>query len=451
MRLNRRIRLTATLLLSSLVLVDAAFATQGPAAQLVKDIEPGPDGSYAAANSSIEFDGRLFFQAQDQAHGAELWSSDGTARGTSLFMDRPGVDHGGVGGFFTMGGTLFFFAHDGTRFDLWRTDGNARGTEPTGVLAVSGHVVDDKQVVGRTLFLVAADGLGGPLRLWKTDGTAAHTTLVLDTWPFRLTAFRQRLYFLANVDAAGYQLWRSDGTARGTRPITSIDPSSGGSVAILSPALGTMFLGADLGLGSGYELWKTDGTAKGMTLVKDINPLGSSLPSNLVEAGDTAFFLADDGTTGLELWKTNGTARGTTLVKDITPGRDGTVVSNMTGTDEMLFFVATEPNGDRELWRSDGTAAGTGVVKDINPGPAASHPDWFASIDSTVYFTATESSGDRELWRSDGTARGTTLVADINPGPASSDIFAPVVEAGDRLFVAAFHADFGYELWTVPR
>jgi ELWxxDGT repeat protein len=56
-------------------------------------------------------------------------------------------------------------------------------------------------------------------------------------------------------------------------------------------------------------------------LVKTIRP-GSftALPSNLTAAGNTLFFLADDGSTGRSLWKSDGTSAGTVLVKDQLPG-----------------------------------------------------------------------------------------------------------------------------------
>ena len=73
----------------------------------------------------------------------------------------------------------------------------------------------------------------------------------------------------------------------------------------------------------GVELWKSDGTKRGTKLVKDINPSSESEDSdigNLVALRKRLYFTANDGKHGLELWRSDGTNRGTTLVKDINPG-----------------------------------------------------------------------------------------------------------------------------------
>ncbi|MBA2255009.1 MAG: hypothetical protein H0W07_07850, partial [Chloroflexi bacterium] len=55
---------------------------------------------------------------------------------------------------------------------------------------------------------------------------------------------------------------------------------------------------------SGRELWKSDGTATGTKRVADVNPgSASSIPNDLVNVGGTLFFEASDGTSGYELWK----------------------------------------------------------------------------------------------------------------------------------------------------
>jgi len=110
----------------------------------------------------------------------------------------------------------------------------------------------------------------------------------------------------------------------------------------------TMFFGASGG-SARYELYKTDGTAAGTKLVKDIYPgLGSSRPMYFVNYGGKTYFSAGAGDAiGRELWQTDGTAAGTALVKDIRPGGLGSEPSFMAPVPGGFIFAP--PHGMRRL------------------------------------------------------------------------------------------------------
>ena len=58
---------------------------------------------------------RTYFNAVDVAHGAEIWSTDGTANGTHLAADvRPGNVGSGATSFTPLGSSMLFVADDGT-------------------------------------------------------------------------------------------------------------------------------------------------------------------------------------------------------------------------------------------------------------------------------------------------------------------------------------------------
>src|SRR4051794_9113306 len=94
---------------------------------LLKAINPGAFG--AGVYNLVNAGGTLFFSAVDNAHGNELWRSDGTLAGTLLVKDIAPVGGSNPSNFASVSGTLFFVANDGIHGpELWKSDGTAAGT-----------------------------------------------------------------------------------------------------------------------------------------------------------------------------------------------------------------------------------------------------------------------------------------------------------------------------------
>lgn len=424
---------------------------------LVKDINPGPNGSGPYDLTNVN--GTLFFRATDGISGIGLWKSNGTSEGTVPIMvsDPAGRKAFFFSNFVNGDGVLFFLAAVSYNdFILWKSNGTTDGTSLIKKFDPEGKsFASFLTFVNGTLFFIANDQEHG-IELWKSNGTAEGTLLVKDINPVG----DSQLYGLTNVNGTlflfnnkgfvnGYELWKSDGSADGTVLVKTFP---GGFSSPFSPtnANGTLFFFANDGV-SGFELWKSDGTATGTVLVKDINPgNGSSMSSNsfyqseLVNVNGTLFFGAVDGTTtGLELWRSDGSVEGTVLVKDT----NQTAIVNsfprsLTAVNGSLFFWAFHDIQRISLWKSDGTSDGTLLVKDLTSAKI-SQILLLTNVNGTLFFVSHyDAFSNNKLWKSDGTADGTVEV-----GPPFDPIYLANVDG--TLFFSAEGAGAGLELWAL--
>jgi ELWxxDGT repeat protein len=407
----------------------------------------------------------IYFQATTLKYGEELWKSDGTKSGTKIVKDIvPGPGASDAEDIVsTAPRTTFFRAWDKKHGEeLWKTDGTEKGTKlvkdintdlPPGARCPQGDCgipkgwshPDTVTVMGKQVFFAADDGKHG-VELWKSDGTEKGTTLVKDINTVKgnsnpndkgdaltrsaevekLYVVGKTLYFRASDGKHGVELWKSDGTNRGTKLVKDINPAAPAPI---------------------NTACKRRKSCVGSSWVDDITVVGKTA------AGRRIYFTAIDGKHGVELWKSDGTNRGTKLVRSInlSSAREASDIGNLVALRKRLYFSANDGKHGLELWKSDGTRSGTKLVEDINTGQADSNPDQLTAFKGRLLFSADDGVHGSEMWRSNGTKANTGLLINLEPGAVGSEP-GELTISGPLLYFAASTPSAGEELWAVlPR
>lgn len=430
--------------------------TFGQSFSLLKNVNP--DGAALQDLFPVNVNGTLYFEANDGVHGLELWKTDGTTGGTVMVKDiNPGTEDGMVADIISMNGQAYFVANDGVHgSELWKTDGTESGTvmvkDIWPGLNKSGIRIGLVTALNAngTLYFAADDGVAG-LELWKSDGSEAGTVLVKDINPGVYTsgfnAGKPRIggpgnfkmlnnglvFFTANTEAAGTELWKTDGTTAGTSMVKDINPGPSPSSAVRNMIAinNTLYFTAH---DEEFKLWKSDGTEAGTEPVFTMNTIGLSdiWP---VSVNNTLYFLDEDG-----LYKSDGTTIGTIKIKDASSTPEQLINVNST-----LFFIGSNNSYGRELWKSDGTALGTGMVKDINAGSDGSVFAGCTRVGGNLIFSVSDGFHGYEIWTSDGTESGTQLLQDADPDNAQ---ILQIIDAGSKAYAVINTTTYGREIWV---
>jgi ELWxxDGT repeat protein len=496
---------------------DGLWQTDGTAAgtrRIATDDEVGLSVDRLDTRTVATWQGMLFWVID----GHLLVRSDGTREGTLLLLDFPSGAFARV--FTPLPQTLVFGLDWPEQGSLWRTDGTPETTRT--IASLPGSVEYMAPVGDRALIRVLLPNGNVETQLWTTDGTSEGTDLVDVPSPGDYVGFAsvgdQAVYFDGGV------LVRSDGTEAGTVALHDFGtvPASGGPLAQTElgggllfsartsaaeaplfvsdgSAAGTRVLSTEASwvrrfgragnraffeafdqeldpYGNGtfqpLGLWTTDGDD-----VRQIGP-GIRIFGNPSAVGRNLFFSAARGFSlyghpDLELYRSNGTAAGTGLVKNINNTAADTQLHHTCynapsspgpGVDlgGRLLFAADNGIAGRELFLSDGSAVGTKLVKDINPRlldeppapdcssathtPVGSDPQDLVRFRSGALFTADDGKTGRELWWTDGTSKGTRRVADLRRGAQGS---APhdLVAFRNRIWFVASAQGVGEGLW----
>ena len=338
---------------------------------LVADLQPGSGSSMDTGYAPLGALGDMvFFRANDGIHGEELWATDGTEAGTRLVKDiNPGTDGSHVGNQagVRMNDALYFTAYAAdSGWELWRTDGTSTGTflvadvSPGPGSGLSGtYALHPPGVLANGLIFFAASAGGSGRELWVSDGTVSGTRLVRDIQPgsssalsplLRAVPFNEGICFPADDGAGGIELWFSDGTSEGTKLVGDINPGSSSSDPEPGVVCGGALYFTSTDAVSGAELWRWNGGNSVASRVIDLAP-GSASPGvlYLTCGGGRLYFAAD--TTGAnlrELWSSDGTNEGTFMITNDLPGHPS-IPQEMTVMGGQLIFSARYPSMDREL------------------------------------------------------------------------------------------------------
>ncbi len=401
---------------------------------------------------------------------AELWKSDGTTQGTVLLtIDQsipdpwsfsPAMPNVSFNNLTPNGNILYFtgfksagsFNHE----SLWKSDGTPGGTLPfpqtwesMAGFGFSMPTLGSLAVMAGTLYFQAAgtpDSYGAvTYALWQCDGASAGPSIVKENicgflGGGKMVPLGNHLYFAGSDQGYGLALWRSDGTAAGTAPV------SGGSISNpynLTQVGNKLLFASNDGI-NGQELWVSNGTDAGTQMVEDIRsgPEGS-YPGSFTAMGDALYFVADDGSHGPELWKSNGTAAGTLRLADIAAGAPAfSAFGETLAVGTKLFFAATTPDFGSELYVYETSQAALDI--------AVTNPEGTSLIDGTSGFNfgsriaGNPSNAATFTITNPGTANlnlGAITTDGTHPGDFSVDasgMLASVVPGGSTTFTVVF-------------
>jgi len=322
----------------------------------------------------IEYNGRVYFEADDGVYGSELWATDGS---NAWLVTE--VNTSGDSGFtdpVVYNDKIYYRAWNGSSYGLWAFDGSTSTEAISNGVGYNYMTSFDGKIIMRGYPVGEGSNNAEP---YIYDGASVNLLAdinpgvgSLGSYPEYFTEYNGNLYFRATDDASDYELWATDGSSAW---MVTPELNSGGSGDPTSLASydGLLYFSGNDGT-NGRELWASDGSSSWM-VTPEIHASGDAAPTYLTVCNDKLYFGAYDGTNGKELWEYDSALDQPQRAADINTAAG--VGSDPTGTpyypnkficlDNKLYFGAEVGSQGYELYVYDGSTAELAGGSEMNP------------------------------------------------------------------------------------
>jgi ELWxxDGT repeat protein len=338
------------------------LATALPPLRVMDGDDPEPVS--CPAPNAVTLGNKLLFTARTLEAGTELWSTDGTAAGTTMVAN--------------LNTTLNFNLRE-------------RGSQPCYLTVFRNRVYFSASTIG--------DGRSEPVTPWSTDGTAAGTTPFGDFFDSTtFVVYNNELYFRANANGTvGNQTWKTDGTPAGTRPLVPATGSTDRFDAIpLGTTNGKLILSlpifSDPLVPSGYKLWSSDGTTSPPVLLANTTLAGIAVTPDHV-------YFSNSPEGDEEPWISDGTLAGTHRLADLDSA--GSSHPYRYFDFRGVVLITTNDSTGPHVWRTDGTESGTIQIGTL-PKQGSAYPRFsigtFGMAGQNFFFAAADDLHGDELY-----------------------------------------------------
>lgn len=388
--------------------------TVGEGFALCKD----PNGRAITSSTAITADGLSYFVGSTPLTGSELWVTDGTAQGTSLFLEmEPGAGDGVTDLLAVVGNSIYVGGRKNGQLGIYVTDGTIENTIRL-TTSTSSRFGGRWAAVGSKFVFSNSDSTNG-IELWVTDGTPNGTSLLADleqgsddSDPYGFVSWRDHAYFLADTTAAGRgEMYRTDGTPQGTELFLDFNPGADDSYLYELRATGDkLFFSANYGNKDGLWVF-SDPAAPPLKLVAGSVSVVGPTPNG----GSVLFGLDPLGNYNInELWVSDGTEAGTVRLKQLSLAGVDSYPDSFHVAGGLAYFNSYLPNGDIIAWQTDLTEEGT-----VRILQTVSDPYFSGSIGDAVFGQFGSSVSNQSLFVLNPNAEPPTTTVDNNNQPAS--------------------------------
>ena len=345
------------------------FISDGTAegTSILKDINLAGESLPGYSAGFTVWQGLLWFDADDGINGRELWYSDGTSEGTKMAADIcPGNCDSNPSNLYGYGESIWFSADDGINgSELWSLDSEnkmptLRADICTGICSSEPGANGWAELNG-DLFLTANDG--GGTEVWTYSDSLRMVSDFgegIDAGAGQVTGlvvFEGRVWFDADDQQSGREMWHSDGN-----DVSMLDDMSGdSSSSLFNDDFGAHVVNGKLLLRSGISgtLTAISGNASSNLNTSVLN-IGAGSDSPVLDENGNLWFSCQSSSNGMELCISDGEVAG--IIWEFMPGNGNGNVRSLASMGGYVYVVAEGMNASKttghELWRlSSSTAA----------------------------------------------------------------------------------------------